>query len=354
MKKTKKILALTLALLLSMSLISCGQKAEPSSPAPEPSSAQQTAAPEAAENPAENEISAPDGYPSKNVSWIVPAAAGSATDLPTRVAADMMNLGKPVVVENIAGASTTLGAGEAVARDADGHTMLSIANATISQAILGTASYTMEDLRVIASLTPLTAAATIAVKSDSSLETLDDFQELIKSGDYVVGVPNTGGLGHLAICSVLTQLGVYEDATMMVYNGGPGNIAALLNGEVDFAIVDNTDVKAHSEEMRAIAILHDKENDLLPGVPAITDIGCTDMSSYVGLKLVAVRSDTPDDIVEYIKKELYAALNSEEYNEYMVTMGYGPMPEFDETDVQGIVDTAENDFKTVMEAIGML
>ena len=56
-------------------------------------------------------------YPSRPITIIVPTPAGGATDAIARVLAERMrtSLGQPVLVENVAGASGTLGTGRTVA-----------------------------------------------------------------------------------------------------------------------------------------------------------------------------------------------------------------------------------------------
>ena len=58
----------------------------------------------------------------------MPAAAGAAIDLPTRALIENLDLGENIVVENIDGASQTIGTAEAKNRDADGYTLLTAAN----------------------------------------------------------------------------------------------------------------------------------------------------------------------------------------------------------------------------------
>ena len=65
-------------------------------------------------------------FPERSITWVVPFSAGGITDGTSRIVAQKMSelLGQPIVVENRAGASGTIGT-EAVARAApDGHTIL--------------------------------------------------------------------------------------------------------------------------------------------------------------------------------------------------------------------------------------
>src|SRR3954465_5526330 len=70
-------------------------------------------------------------YPARPVSVIVPFAAGGATDTLTRFLAEQIRpvLGQPVVIENVAGAAGTIGAGRP-GRPAGGGSTLSIGPST--------------------------------------------------------------------------------------------------------------------------------------------------------------------------------------------------------------------------------
>src|SRR5918995_227917 len=69
---------------------------------------------------------AADGYPSRVVTLIVPYSAGGPTDTVGRILAESMTgtLGQQVIVENVAGASGTIGASRVAKADPDGYTLL--------------------------------------------------------------------------------------------------------------------------------------------------------------------------------------------------------------------------------------
>jgi tripartite-type tricarboxylate transporter receptor subunit TctC len=65
-------------------------------------------------------------YPSRPITVVVPFAAGGPTDTVARIVADHMrnSLGQPVVIENIVGASGTVGTGRVARAAPDGHTVI--------------------------------------------------------------------------------------------------------------------------------------------------------------------------------------------------------------------------------------
>ena len=79
------------------------------------------------------------GYPERQVTMIVPFAAGGPTDTVARLVAERMSadLGQQVIVENVGGAGGTLGAGQVAKADPDGYTVLlhHIATTTIGTSV---------------------------------------------------------------------------------------------------------------------------------------------------------------------------------------------------------------------------
>src|ERR1700682_5964840 len=64
-------------------------------------------------------------YPSRPITMIVPLPAGSAFDVTARLVAERMRvlLGQPVIVENLAGSSGSIGTGRCARAVPDGYTL---------------------------------------------------------------------------------------------------------------------------------------------------------------------------------------------------------------------------------------
>jgi tripartite-type tricarboxylate transporter receptor subunit TctC len=351
MSKEKVSFLLTVTLLAVAMLVSCSPKTGDSVPASNSSAGSQPAAAPG--------VSKPPNYPTDTIHWIAPVAAGAAVDLPTRALADVLSLSTNVVVENIAGANQTIGTAEAVRRPADGYTLLTMANACgISQPLMGGLAYKMSDLRHLAMLAPMVQAI-VTVRADSAIKDINDFLALLSSEKrYAYGVPNAGGYGHLAIASTLSQLGHYgkPNGVMVVYNGSAATIAAVLNGEATFAILDSTDAisRVSSGEMRAIVVLHNKPCDLFPGLPIISNHGVNNMDTFIGLKWISIRADTDPAIADWLKQELNKAIQTPKYQDYLAKMGFGALREYSEEEINGILEQASKDYGNTMKTIGML
>ena len=108
----KKLVALFLALAMTLALVACGQK--------------ETNEPQ--DNPKQNdtEQAQTTDWPKKSIQFVVPYNAGGDTDYYARATAKYLEkvLGQSIVVVNTAGASGTTGALSVLDQDADGYCFL--------------------------------------------------------------------------------------------------------------------------------------------------------------------------------------------------------------------------------------
>lgn len=339
----KKLLAMMLTLAMALSLAACGTQ--------EPAASSGSAGSGSQENGLGD-------YPSQNISWVVPVAAGSATDLVTRAVAERLDLGTTISIENITGGAQTIGANEVMARAADGYTLLSFANAgLISQPILNPdIGYGLEDFRLLAMLAP-DCKATVTVSKDSGIQTAQDWIDFVTSGEpFTYAVPGSGGYGHISMLNVLGQLGS-TSGTGVAYDGNNGAYTALLTGEVDFCVVDDNFIFNYYDqgECNVLGCIAEEPSSYLDGVSALSEYGLTGLDALGGWKILAIRSDTPDEIVEYIKGKVSEVLSSEEYAQYLETSGYGAFSsQLSEEEVTELVKKAYDIYSESLKNAGLM
>lgn len=354
-KTWKKLTAALLAAGLLVGLAACAPEEPAPTDTPPAASAPEAATPAPEDTPEPAGAQQPEGYPSKTITWIVPAAAGATIDLPTRALADSLDLGGSIVVENIAGASQTLGATEAVNRGGDGYTLLTGANAWgLIQPNMNEVAYSTDDFRHLCFISAFVHDV-LVVPAASDIQSVEDWIAYVTGGSrFTYGIPATGGHGHLALTTTLNQLGADTGACVAYSNAGE-NIAALLSGTVEFGVLDSTDAAPRVEagELRAIAILSDEPSGLLPDVPAITDYNVTDIGGFKGLLWVAVHKDTPDEIVEWLKVKIDEAVHSDAYQAYLKDSGRDPLPEYTEEEVTQYLKDASTAYQEVLTSLGL-
>lgn len=367
----KKSLAMLLALVLTLGMLAgCGSSSTPAANEPASSntetneSAAEPAANEPAAEPATNEPAAeagakPEGYPSGNtVSFIVSSSAGSGTDVAARAFVDSLEIeGANVVVENISGGQQTVGTTECVNRPADGMTMVLMAPSGMfgQPAMNPDLAYTLDDLRILVNMSP-DCYAIVCVRPDSPLVDPQAFMDFIQSGEnYNYGVPNVGGYANIGFNYALMQLDKVGYGDAIAYDGSQNVLQAVLNGELDFALLDDNFITSYvdSGELAAVMCIGSAPSQLVEA-PAMSDYGIEGLDGVVGIKWLAVRSDTPDEICQYIRAQAVKALESEEYQNFLVTANYGTLDYiYTEEELEAIKNETLVVYRDVLTAIGL-
>ena len=274
-----------------------------------------------------NEASAdgrPAGYPKKTIEVILPVNAGAALDLHFRALESAIDLGGPVAIINMGGASQTLGITEASKRPGNGYNIVcsAFAGLVIQPHVLDL-PYTQSDFRHIVALNQASGVS-MATLPGSGINSFEDLLARLERGEsFTFTTSNAANVSHLAILSVLDQLNIPEELAIYVsYSGTAEVMTALLGGHVDVAIFDTDFLaeKVETGQMNCIAVLENEPNPKIPGSPSISKFGVKNMDAFKGFLWVAVPKDTPDEIVEYLKKKMNEGLMSESYQSFLATI----------------------------------
>jgi tripartite-type tricarboxylate transporter receptor subunit TctC len=177
-------------------------------------------------------------FPNKDkpITFVVPFAAGGPTDKGARdLAAAMTKVlgGQPIVVENVAGASGSIGANKVAKAAADGYTLLffHIGQATLPT-LMRKIPYNVEtdfDFLGMVNDNPMSVVArpTMAANNFAELRTwLND-----NKGKINLAHAGIGSASHL--CGMLFQQALAIDMTSVPYRGTAPAMTDLLGGQVD-------------------------------------------------------------------------------------------------------------------------
>ena len=304
----------------AMGLAACGSSSSVASSQPADSKPAGSVA-------ADGKVPQPAGYPGSSINLIVPVKAGAALDLNMRAMADRIDLGgAEIVVQNIAGASQTIGIAQGADSKPDGNTIVVCGPAgNLIQPHLIDVPYSPDSFSYIANpFGPVPAV--ISVLSDSKYKTMDDLIAAMKNGENLKYSTSTAGsVAHISSLYVWDQLGV--SPTHVPYNGTAEAVNAVLSGEIDFCMMDHSVVKDHvaSGTMRGLVISWTSaETDRYwpADMPTLQeDYKLADIQNYGGFAMLAVPKGTPDDIVAWLCQEFEAFFTSDEWNEYLGTIG---------------------------------
>lgn len=201
-----------------------------------------------------------DTWPSRPLTLVVPWPAGNPTDAISRRLQPMLSksLGQPVVVENIAGAGGTLGAGKVIGQAADGHALLM---GTPSELILSplqipSTRYAPSDFRMVGLLgrVPYVLLSRTGLPQ-ATLEDVVALREKSNAAALSVGNVGPGSLIHIVGEQFAKVVGL--NATHVPYKGVPPMVQDLLANQLDLAFVPvngSTMAMVEQGKLRALGI----------------------------------------------------------------------------------------------------
>jgi len=262
-------------------------------------------------------------YPTKPVKVIVPFAAGSASDTVARSVAERLtaSMGQPFIVENRAGAGSTIG-NDFVAKSApDGYTLL-ISTAALP---IGASAYSnlKYDTSAFVSVTVFTnSALALAVNPNFPAKNIGEFIEYVKTNPDKV---NFGSLGMGTSHHVTAEKLKLDAAISMVhvpYKGsGPAHLD-LMGGQIE-AMFDNlVALMPHfkSGKLRPLAVTTLKRHPQLPDVPTLSESGVKGFEAVAWFGMVAPPG-TPKDIINKLNAEVVKALTTPEVRQRLIEGG---------------------------------
>jgi tripartite-type tricarboxylate transporter receptor subunit TctC len=268
-------------------------------------------------------------WPSRNVTIVVPLAAGSASDISARVIADQLGkqLNRTFVVENRPGAGGTTGAGVVAKSTPDGHTILAYGALSTANALYTKLPYdTLNDFIPIIALGQQAQAITTA--PSKGYKTLGD---LIAAGKAKPGTLNyssagVGSASHFAAERFLVASGF--TAQHIPFKGSGESLREIVAGRVDFSVQSfaTTVPLIKDGTLVALAVSAHKRSALVPNVPTTVEAGLPAESVYTFYTGIYLPAKTPRAIAEKLHTEIAKALQAPEVQARFKTLGIEPLP----------------------------
>jgi tripartite-type tricarboxylate transporter receptor subunit TctC len=261
--------------------------------------------------------SAQGGYPTRQITVIVPVAPGSQADVFARMIAEPLHhkLGKPVVIENRPGGGQVIGTGAAARAAADGYTLVhgNLSGLIISPQLRQPVPYnTPKDFTGVA----LTLSGPSVLVVDPKLP-VRTAAELIAYAKANPGKLNYGSHGAGSFTHVTTEMfkGIAGiDMVHVPFAGGSKLALGFLAGEVQVVIFDLVSIRAHEQagKARVIAQVGDQRSPHYPDVPLLSETVNPALAADFWLGMAAP-SGTPPAVVERLNKEINAILATPEF-----------------------------------------
>jgi tripartite-type tricarboxylate transporter receptor subunit TctC len=269
------------------------------------------------------------GYPTRPVRIIVPYPPGGATDVIARVIAQKLGESwpQPVLVENKAGASGTVGSEQVVKSAPDGYTLLVQGTQhSINLSLYKQLPYdTLRDFVSVAYLAsaPFLLVVHPSVPANNVAELITYIKTRPRGLDY--GSSGVGGGAHLAGEIFKTAAGV--QLSHIPYKGAAPAMADLLGGQIPivFDPIPTSINQVRAGRLKALAITSARRSGLMPELPTVAEGGLAgfEVSAWFGLYAPAA---VPRDIVVKLNADVNRVLQLPDVREKFAGLGAESTP----------------------------
>jgi tripartite-type tricarboxylate transporter receptor subunit TctC len=271
-------------------------------------------------------------YPAREVTLIVPFAAGGPTDIVARIVADSMSntLGQQITIENVVGAGGTTAATRTMRAAADGYTIMMGHMGTHAAAVALYPNLAYNPKRDFAPIGVVAGMPVlILARQHLPVATFQDFTIYARKWGSELRMAHAG-IGSVAYtaCTLLNQI-LDVRPTMVAYQGTGPAMDALVAGEVDYMCDQIVSVvpQVRAGTILALAISTPERSPALSKVPTTGEAGIPEFQVSAWNALFAPKG-TPQPVIDKLNRALAAALDDPATHKRLVDLGSVP-PEGD-------------------------
>jgi tripartite-type tricarboxylate transporter receptor subunit TctC len=264
-------------------------------------------------------------YPDKPIKIIVPSAPGGPTDVPARLASQILQpkWGQPVVVENRPGAGGAIGARAVVAAPPDGYTLLAGNTSVLAVLPSVSANAGYDPTKNLAAVAKVSESYQILVVHPSRpWKTVKELVDFSKANPTALNYAHTGngGLPHLTGELFAPRSGA--KLTGVPYRSGGEAVTAVLSEAVHLTFESITILLPliRDGKVRALAITSGQRTPLAPDLPTMVEAGVPDYEVTTFNGIVAP-AGTPVAIVNVLNAAIVEGLKSKEMQDTIARLG---------------------------------
>jgi tripartite-type tricarboxylate transporter receptor subunit TctC len=297
-------------------------------------------------------------YPSKPVTVIVPFAAGGSVDSAARVVLQGLSdrLKQSFVVENVAGASGTIGTLRAARAPADGYTLVFAVASPINVAPVVKPSIVKYE--ALKDLVPIGTAASspfvLIASPKLAVASVADLVAMAKKepGKLNYGTDGVGTSMHLTAEIIKLNAGI--DVVHVPYKNGPQVLTELAGGTLELAVmpVSLAQPFIRDGKVRALGVTSRNRWPSLPQVPAIAEtagLQKVDEESWYGLLAPA---GTPSAVLDRLTQALRETIKDPAVVEKMNVAGLKPM-NLERQDFAAMLQREREGLQSAVKAAGI-
>ncbi len=291
-------------------------------------------------------------YPNKPVKLIVPFAPGGFTDVVARILGQKLSLamGQQFVIENKAGAGSTIGTDFVAKAAPDGYTLVMVSSThVISPWIYKTMPYDpIKSFAVVSKL--VDSPYVLLVNPKVAASNVQDFIKLAKAAPDTIHYASSGnGSAQHLMGGLFVQM-TGAPLKHVPYRGSSGAATDLVAGVVEssFAGVPNALAQVPQGRLKALAVTTAKRIPQLPDVPTMQEAGVAGYDASVWLALLAP-AGTPREVVLKLNGEIAKLMATPDTKKALFDAGVEVSPSTPEAMADYMVQELERWGKVVKE-----
>jgi tripartite-type tricarboxylate transporter receptor subunit TctC len=297
-------------------------------------------------------------YPNRNITIVVPLAAGSGMDAVVRLYADKLSqsLGKPVIVENKPGATLMLAAQYVANAAPDGYTLLvsTISAMAINATLFKTINYDpVKDFVPVSFY--LKSPFILVTNPDLPAKTAPELIKLIKDGTTPLNYSSVGvgSPQHLAIEYMKQRFGL--TLTHVPYRSTPQSIQDIVANHVQlgFAEAGASLPLIRDGKLRALAVSSSSRLPTLPDVAPFAEAANAPGFETVSWHMLLAPAATPKPIVDRLHAEMDKIMRDPEMKQKVLTIGLLPIDPPSVADTQTYLAAEREKWGSLVKKLGL-
>lgn len=270
-------------------------------------------------------------WPDRPVTVVVPFGAGGGVDAAARIVLPKLadRLGQPVVIENVSGASGTIGTQRVAKARPDGQTLLFAVASPINVApLVAPSSVRYDAQKDLLPVAPVAVSPFVLVgRRDLPAPDAAALVKLARSqpGKLTYGTDGVGTSLHLTATTIAQQAAL--ELLHVPYKSGPQVLTDVVGGAIDLAVLPVALVQGMVKEqkVRAYGVTSRQRSEALPGTPSLAEtreLAALDVESWMGLLGPAGLDPA---VVARLSKEVAAVLADPDVVKQLAQGGMKPM-----------------------------
>jgi tripartite-type tricarboxylate transporter receptor subunit TctC len=263
-------------------------------------------------------------FPERLITFIVPYAAGGATDVVGRIYAEHMarTLGQQIVIENVGGGGGTVGTARGAKAAGDGHTIIvgTLGTHAAASGMFANLAYDpRKDFEPVINMA--TTPMIVVAKKSLPVADFNEFIAYLKTNGATLnyGSGGAGAQSHLT-CAYLNDL-IGAKSQHIPFRGSAPALNALIAGQVDYACNNTTEIvpQIQAATVKPLAVAGGQRVPVLPTLATANEQGLK--FEATGWIAMFAPKGTPAAVVAKLNAAARSALKDEAVRKRLLDLG---------------------------------